>query len=156
MSERLAIYTRAAEPGEYNVTDTSLHISSFVLSKRGNSILLVKAGPEHFLEFRRKKWLLPGAVLKVGEHPEDAAFRVLRDQLGLSRVKARFLNLQSHKAEHWDLCFLFEAKIKRSPKPLAPFYTETRFTPLNKLPRSEIAEDHLEVIGALMKKQTRI
>jgi ADP-ribose pyrophosphatase YjhB (NUDIX family) len=87
MSQSLAIYDKAADLRGFELTPTSLHISSFVFVKKGTTIALLRASNQHFLEFRRGKWVVPAAVLKVPEHPDDCALRVLKDQLGIDRPK---------------------------------------------------------------------
>ena len=45
------------------------------------------------------KWLIPASHLKYGEKPEDAAIRVLVEQVGSKRIKLRFLQVQSHLSQ---------------------------------------------------------
>jgi ADP-ribose pyrophosphatase YjhB (NUDIX family) len=72
------------------------------------------------------KWILPASHLKYGEKPEDAAKRILTEQLGLSKVKLTFAEVQSHlsgdpndpEGAHWDICFIYEGRVKGNvPRP---------------------------------------
>ena len=95
------------------ISPESLHISSFLLVKNGSKVLLLKAGPNHRLEFRRGKIILPGAVLAYGEDPKEGAKRVARDQLENSEgLEPKLLEMQSYLGNHWDLCFLYECEDK--------------------------------------------
>jgi len=66
------------------------------------------------------KWVLPASHLKYGEKPEDAAKRVLHEQLGAGSVKLRLLQVQSHlsqdpsdpEAAHWDVCFVYTGPLR--------------------------------------------
>lgn len=98
--------------------------------------------------------MLPGAILRYGENPREGARRVLRDQLKDSKAlhDPEFFSMQSYLGAHWDIVFLFNSRENegaQDPIPKEP-YVEAAFYEVKKLPRSEIAEDHLEVIdGAL-------
>ena len=152
MSESLAIYNKAAEPMGFELTPTSLHISSFVFVKKGTTIALLKASNQHYLEFRRGKWLIPSTVLKIPEHPDDCALRVLRDQLGIEKPKLKFVNVQSHYSDHWDICFIYETQTAK-PLKASNLFDEVKFFPAKKLPQESMAQDHVEVVDAWIKKQ---
>jgi len=155
MTESLAIYNKAADATSFELTPTSLHISSFVFVKKGTSIALLKAGNQHFLEFRRGKWLLPATVLKIPEHPYDCALRVMNDQLGIEKPKLKHVNPQSHYGDHWDLCFIYETQTAKHLK-AGSLYDEVKYFPVKKLPRESMAQDHVDVVDAWVKKQKSI
>ncbi len=138
--------------GRRHISDTSLHISCFVLVKRDrDSILLLKAGDHHPLRFKRGKFLLPASMLNFGESPDEAARRVLRDQLkDAEGLQLKFLTIQSYLGAHWDICFTYECDAAGNKELNAkePF-TQVAYYPLSSLPRNEIAADHLEVIDGL-------
>lgn len=77
---------------------------------------------------------IPSSYLHEGEHPEDAARRTLRDQLGIRRAKLgapRIVNATSASGwypghEHWDLAFVYEV---RGVKPAGklPWWRELGF-----------------------------
>jgi ADP-ribose pyrophosphatase YjhB (NUDIX family) len=152
MSESFAIYNKAADPMGFELTPTSLHISSFVFVKKGTTIALLKASQQHYLEFRRGKWLIPAAVLQVPEHPDDCALRVLKDQLSIEKPKLKFVNIQSHYSDHWDLCFIYESQTAK-PLKAGKLFDEVKYFPAKKLPQESMAQDHVEVVDAWIKKQ---
>jgi 8-oxo-dGTP diphosphatase len=53
-----------------------------VICRRGKRILLVT---------RQSKWVLPGGILKRGEHLPDAALRELKEETRLSGKSAKYL-----------------------------------------------------------------
>jgi hypothetical protein len=152
-------------PPRKEISPENLHISSFVIArKRGapaegeQSILLIRAGDKHPLSFRRGKLLLPAAILRYGENPRAGARRVLSDQLqDPSRLKdPEFLGMQSYLGAHWDIVFLFETWLDDGGTEILPKdpFVKAAFHDVNKLPRSEIAEDHLEVIDGMLNPPT--
>ena len=138
------------------ISPENLHISSFIIVRKNDDdsrILFLKASQNHPLPFRRRKLLLPAGMLAYGEHPKDAAQRILRDQLENSGNvgEPRFLEMQSYLGAHWDICFVFECKdtggrVKGSK---SPNFEGASYHDRNSLPRSEIAPDHLEVLDSL-------
>ena len=137
----------------------NLHVSSFVLLKNeaGDSIALLRAGPKHPVQFRRGKLLLPAKILNFGESPKIVAQQVLGEQLNVGNdLKVEFVSMQSYLGAHWDIVFVYEAKIKESETTLVskgPF-VEVNFYKMSTLPRGEIAEDHLEVLDELSREQS--
>lgn len=142
------------------ISPSNLHLSSFVIAKKKGSsdgdysILLLRAGEKHPVSFRRGKLLLPSTILLYGEKPRDAARRALAYQLGNpdSLEDPQFLNMQTYYASHWDIVFLFETWAKDGAGEVSPKepYVGAAFYPVNNLPRSEISEDHLEVLDEMM------
>lgn len=68
------------------------------------------------------KCVLPASHLKYGEKPEDAARRVLVEEVGVSNVKLSLLQVQSHlsqdpndpEAAHWDICFVYGGQLRQA------------------------------------------
>lgn len=93
-------------------------------------------------------------MLEYGENPRVGARRVLKEQLldpGLLK-DPEFLGMQSYLGAHWDIVFLFEAWLEDGGveiRPKDPF-VQAAFHDASKLPRAEIAEDHLEVIDGML------
>src|SRR5208282_3966671 len=146
-------------PPRKEISPDNLHISSFVIVKKGKSpegqrsILLLKAGDKYPVSFRRGKLLLPASILTYGEKPKEGARRILRNQLqdNAGLKEPEFLTMQSYLGAHWDIVFLFETThdgAGQAPAPKDPF-VEASFYSLDALPRIEIAEDHLEVIDQM-------
>ncbi len=83
-------------------------------------------------EFR--SWRLPAAYLLEGEHPDDTARRVLRDQIRLSARKLErpaiysFYDPSSWYAgqRHYDLCFVYEVPGK-APRELPAWWQRLEF-----------------------------
>jgi ADP-ribose pyrophosphatase YjhB (NUDIX family) len=65
-------------------------------------------------------WFLPDDLLEHGEHPDDGATRVLRDQLGWAQTEPRLAQIESFGGGKgaWHLVFhyLFELP---EPRPIA-------------------------------------
>ncbi len=98
-------------------------------------------------------WMIPSSHLMIHESPQEAASRILREQLNLeglplseprvvSEVSTprRFPNLPAH----WDLEFIFLGHTDRLPQSDA--WTELRFIDLAKTPKSEIARSHEDIL----------
>jgi len=138
--------------GRVRISDENLHISSFsFVRKEPDTLLLIRATEAHPLAFRRGKLLLPATMLQYGEKPGHAAERAIAAQLsGAEGLRHNFLEIQSYMGSHWDICFVYEFYAKGAREILArPPYAEAAFHRLGSLPRSSIAEDHLEVIDGL-------
>lgn len=107
-------------------------ISAFLILSGNGGILVGKmAKPEIWVErfymgeqfapiyAASNKWLLPASHLEYGEKPEDAATRVLTQQLCIEEAKLDLKQVQSHLSgdsrdsdvSHWDICLVYEGKI---------------------------------------------
>jgi hypothetical protein len=138
----------------------NLHVSSFLMirNRPGDSIVLLRAGPKHPVQFKRGKLLLPATILNFGDSPRLVAQRLMSEQLdGPENLKVEFASMQSYLGAHWDIVFVFAAKVdeKEERLTLAPKepFTEAAFHKLSNLPRDQIAEDHLEVLDQLRKEE---
>jgi hypothetical protein len=161
MSDR----THVNEPGwtlppRREISPDNLHISSFVIARKSatgegaNYILLEKAGEKHPLSFRRGKWLIPATILVYGEKPREGARQVIRNFVADPSKLAdpEFYKMQTYLGAHWDIVFLFNTSCtskESDVKPKEPF-VEAKFFDVRKLPRDEIAADHLEVIDRML------
>jgi hypothetical protein len=138
------------------ISEESLHISAFAVVGDGRgSILLVRAGDDHPLSFRRGKLLLPATMLQFGERPMTAAKRALTTELhGAEALEPQFREIQSYMGSHWDLCFVYDADGSGATKLSAKApYGDAAYYRLDALPRGSMAEDHLEVIDGLNSTQ---
>jgi len=143
-------------------------ISAFVIARLHNSILLgrprrhnawptkgglrkSKAGE---LE-REGAWLLPATHLMVGESPDRAARRIVREWAGLKGTP-KFVSVQSHvrparlansklSGKHWDICFVYRLNARGLPKP-RPWWRELRFVPLSEIRRIKLGRGHRDVL----------
>ena len=118
-----------------------MHISSFVLVRKGAQLLLVRrVKPERVAG----SWNLPSTVINYGEDPGAAALRIVREQLGGPATALKLLDVQSFGDKHWDLCFLFHADIPSVTK-LGGDFDKAEYFDLFKLPL-ELREGHREVL----------
>jgi ADP-ribose pyrophosphatase YjhB (NUDIX family) len=144
-------------------------LSSFLVLKGKSGILVGKmAKPEIWIDrflvgemFAPKyvssnKWLIPASHLKYGEKPEDAAIRVLVEQVGSKRIKLRFLQVQSHlsqdpndpEAAHWDICFVYGGTLKgkiQTPE----WFSELRFVKPQDIGSGDFTRGHGDVLKEL-------
>jgi ADP-ribose pyrophosphatase YjhB (NUDIX family) len=141
-------------------------ISAFLVLKGKGGILVGKmAKPEIWVErfymgemFAPKyaasnKWLLPASHLEFGEKPEDAAKRVLTQQVGVPASKLTFRQIQSHlsqdpndpEAAHWDLCFVYEGPLKgRVERP--EWFSDLRFVNPKELHSDDFTRGHGDIL----------
>jgi ADP-ribose pyrophosphatase YjhB (NUDIX family) len=144
-------------------------LSAFLVLKGKNGILAGKmTKPEVWVEkffvgesFAPKytssaKWTLPASYLKYGEKPEDAARRILTEQLGLSKVKLTLSEVQSHlsgdpndsDAAHWDICFVYEGTVKgKVSKP--EWFSELDFLKPKTLSADDFTRGHGDILKEL-------
>jgi ADP-ribose pyrophosphatase YjhB (NUDIX family) len=118
-----------------------MHISSFVLVRKGAQLLLVRrVKPERWAG----KWCIPAAIINYGEDPGAAALRIVREQLGATATALKLLDVQSYGDKHWDMCFLLHADIPSVGK-LGGDFDKADYFDLAKLP-PELRADHKEVL----------
>ena len=102
-------------------------------------------------------WFLPDDELKYLEHPERAATRILKEQLGLAGLKPRLDHIESFKGNSgtWHISFHSKLDLPRMPR-LKPSngLAEAKWFGLGKLPvRNEVAHHGwaLHVLEAMAK-----
>jgi ADP-ribose pyrophosphatase YjhB (NUDIX family) len=102
------------------------------------------------------KWMLPASHLKYGEKPDDAAKRILTEQLGLGNVKLAFGQVQSHlsgdpndpDSAHWDICFIYEGRVKGEvPRP--EWFSELTFLKPKNVSAQDFTRGHGDVLKEL-------
>ncbi len=142
-------------------------ISAFVLLKKEGPILLGKlTSPEPWFDefslFRERpeawinKWRIPGSHLRQGEHPEDAARRILEKQLGVGDYKIHLHQVQSHTSTlrpgtedvHWDICFIFEATTDLEPNP-NQYFSEVSYFKAEDINLEELGSQQGDIIPKL-------
>lgn len=88
-------------------------------------------------------WFLPDDELKHFEHPEQAAKRIIKEQLGISVQKVRLGFIESFKGNNggWHMSFHYRADLDRIPeKPQSDGLASADWFPLRNPPdRSEVA-----------------
>ena len=100
-------------------------------------------------------WMLPSSHLMLLESPQEAAQRILREQLGMQGVELsepmvvaevgtprRFSSLQ----RHWDFEFIFRAKAPSGTPPRNEAWTELRYIDPTQTRRQDVARSHDEVL----------
>lgn len=138
-------------------------LSSFVVLKRKNAILFSKVGDVKTWTDRfalppkeslwRGKWLLPACHLKYGEHPDDAARRILREMIGIDRFSLSSAQMQSHLTlgeevagtNHWDVCFVYSASTREKVEK-QPWFQELEFLVPSKVRPSQIGRSQADVL----------
>jgi len=99
-------------------------------------------------ETNSKGWMLPSCHLLIGESPEAAASRVLKEQLGLPALPLEgpqtFSEVYGPK-NHWDLEFVFLGE--RDQIGQHPAWRELIFVDVNAVPREEIARYHEDILA---------
>jgi len=106
------------------------------------------------VDVHSKGWMLPSSHLLVYESPQEAARRILREQLEIdltlngpdvvseTYTPKRFPDLP----RHWDIEFIFKGRMSEDhiPKPFA--WSELSFVNLNTAMRTEIARSHEDIL----------
>ncbi len=103
-----------------------------------------------------KGWMLPSSHLILRESPQDAAHRILREQLGLEHLPLSDAEVVSEtypsarKAElpHWDLEFLFRGEVGADAVPKATAWRDLRFVDLARTTKAEIARSHEDILAS--------
>ena len=78
----------------------------------GNEVLLLKYKDENKYD-HQAGWFLPDDLLKEFEHPDEAADRILLEQLNLSNINPALDHIESFKGKDssWHLVFHYKAEI---------------------------------------------
>jgi ADP-ribose pyrophosphatase YjhB (NUDIX family) len=123
-----------------------------VLLRAEDRVLLVRyAHPEKY--DGQHGWFLPDDFVQHGEHPADAATRILADQLGLADVALALDHIESFDGDDWHLIFHFRGELARAaPALISSAVAEARWFDLRELPpRDDVAHDGwaLDLIGRM-------
>jgi len=164
---------RRALFNEQNVPLGGVCLSSFVLIRSGGGVLVGKmTKPEVWIDrffvgekfapdyVASGKYLLPARHLAWYESPLEAAESVTRDQvkLRIPRRSLRLVDVQSHvrgdvnsseRPPHWDICFVYEAKVSaRAARQLRtpPWFRDFHFEPLSSLSVSDFTRGHGDIL----------
>ncbi len=151
------------------IPEGGMCLSAFVvLTETGNrnKVLLGHLNPEAMwdhmgaldperVEVHSRGWMIPSSHLLLKEPPQEAARRILREQLELEGVPLaepivvsetytprRFPDLPSH----WDLEFIFRGELSAEELPKAFAWKELAFVDISHTRRSEIARSHEDVL----------
>lgn len=109
----------------------------------------------HRIQLNSEGWMLPSCHLLYFESPDDAARRVLKEQLGLESIPLEGPRIFSEKyrprrhperGEHWDLEFLYAGEVPSSWIPAHPAWKALKFVEPAKMARAEFTRSHDEVL----------
>jgi ADP-ribose pyrophosphatase YjhB (NUDIX family) len=149
-----------------NVPKGGTCLSSFLVLRGKGGVLVGKmAKPELWIEkflvgesFAPKyaqsgKYVIPAMHLIYGEKPEDAANRVLVEQVQAKKSKLRLLEVQSHisgnpndpDAAHWDICFVYGGTIKGKLQ-CPEWFSELKFVKTRGLTSDDFTRGHGDVL----------
>ena len=101
-----------------------------------------------------REWLLPASILHFGESPDDAAKRIIRDQLARARVSLSRPKVVSEVysprgrpewKDHWDVRFLYEGQTDDVP-PAGPMWAELAFLNPAQVRSQPVGRGHREVL----------
>ena len=99
-------------------------------------------------EANRDSWMLPSSHLMLGESPQAAAERILKEQLGLPMLELEGPHVFSEvygAKNHWDLHFVFIGE--RDQIAQHPAWTDLAFVDVNDTPRDQIARYHEDILA---------
>ena len=154
----------------WEVPEGGLCLSSFVvISEQGRAdhVLMGHLDPsapwDHIgaldpnrAQTNSRGWMLPSSHLILRESPQEAARRILREQLGLEHlslsdatvVSETYPSARKPDVMHWDLEFLFrgELAVDAVPKPAA--WKDLRFVDLARTTKQEIARSHEDILAS--------
>lgn len=132
----------------------SLHMSVFVLAKRGGKAVLVQA-KDYTGE---TAWMLPASFLHYGEPPAIAAARVARERLGVPRPTGlklaaieTFSEGHDGSGEHWDMCFVYAMPGPAKPKP-GPTASAVAYFGARDAPWDELGNEHADILARVWKR----
>jgi len=168
---RFCRYNKQIETRSFGMPDPpegGLCLSAFLIitdERNANRVLMgrlnTKAPWDHIgaldasrVEVHSKGWMLPSCHLLVFESPQEAAKRILREQLEFDLVLSepdvvseaytpkRFPDLP----RHWDIEFIFKGKMSEDhiPRPFA--WSTLSFVNLNNTEKREIARSHEDIL----------
>jgi ADP-ribose pyrophosphatase YjhB (NUDIX family) len=110
-------------------------------------------------------WILPASHFLMDESPSHAASRIMRRWAGIPVGTPRLLGVESevmptavtirygrkrHRVNHWALCFIYELRTNRRPKPPRA-WAELRFVPIRKLDTLRIGRNHGDLLFPYLK-----
>lgn len=108
----------------------------------GNKILLVKYTDSNKYD-HQKGWFLPDDGINYLEHPEDAAVRILKEQVGITDAELKLNHVESFTGNDrsWHLVFHYRTEIRDESKITAsPDLESCEFFGLDSLPdKKEVA-----------------
>jgi len=158
--------------GAAEVPDDGLCLSAFLVlesPERPGAVLMGRLNPEvdwwelGALDPKRfariaERWMLPSSQLLFFESPQDAAERILREQLSTPGVSLEGPFVFSDPSDrpdsgqldpHWDIHFVFRGTWDSSAPPRARAWKHLAFVDVATTSRSEIARDQGDVLALI-------
>lgn len=133
------------------VPEGGLHLLSYLFIQKDGRILLEKRLHPEYL---RGKWSLPWDFPKYGEHPDDSADRIVKEQLGLKVTNIEQLFILSYTRAHemiptipphWDLCYVYRVEAEGEVRVDQKLISEAAYYSLHRLP-SELTLFHRYIV----------
>ncbi len=168
----MAKFVRYGPPPRYGMPEAGFCASSFVLVRKDAKVLAgialdhrkwreqwqpnINAYRPQDQEAEFRSWRLPAAYLFEGEHPADAARRVMRDQLRIAVRKLdrpaiySFYDTSSWYSgqKHYDLCFVYEVD-GSAPRSLPAWWQHLEFVPPRFLRGQELGSAMSDLVRVL-------
>jgi ADP-ribose pyrophosphatase YjhB (NUDIX family) len=168
----MAKFARYGPEPRYGLPEAGFCLSSFAIIRDGNKILLGMArdhprweeewapnfaaydSEERQKEFR--SWRFPATYLYEGEHPDEAARRVMEDQLGLSEYTMGHATVHAFYdpsdwfpgKRHYDLCFVYEVEAT-PPSQVPDWFSRLEFVDTSALRRADFGSAMGDLASAL-------
>lgn len=130
-----------------------------------NSVLLGHLNPaanwdhigaldEKRIQTHSKGWMIPSSHLIYRESPQNAARRILREQLGIPDmelsgpevVSETYPSMRHPDLEHWDLEFIFKGRLSRDTLPKSNAWVDLKFVDLSKVTKKDITRSHEDIL----------
>lgn len=101
-------------------------------------------------------WFLPDDYLNPFEHPDDAASRIVREQVGHSIPSTRLDHIESFGNGAWHLIFHYRAEMDRARPPvISGNIADARWFSLEALPERDDVAHHgwaLDVLQNMLRR----
>lgn len=162
--------TFSKPPRTDHIPDGGMCLSAFVILSpggRNNHVLMGRLNPDApwglmgALDRERAErcsegWMLPSSHLVLLESPQEAAARILGEQLSIPGQKLdgpfTFSEVYGPR-NHWDFHFVFTGE--RDEVPTSDAWSELRFVDLDTVKKEEIARSHEDVLALVGRWKPR-
>jgi ADP-ribose pyrophosphatase YjhB (NUDIX family) len=105
------------------------------------------------VERHSKGWMLPSSHLILHESPQDAAKRILKEQLEIldlelsePKVFSDIYEPGGRPIPHWDIGFIFMGQLAEIDLPKPNAWTELRFIDVTMTKKEEFARSHEDIL----------
>ncbi len=164
---RFTAFSQSSKPPRIDlIPDGGVCLSAFVLlspAGRPNEVLMGRLNPaapwDHLGALDKERvdrhgtgWMLPSSHLILFESPQEAATRILTEQLSITDQKLTgpyvFSEVYGPK-NHWDLEFIFTGEVVVLRKNDA--WSELKFVDTASVKKEEIARSHEDILAHVGK-----